>query len=294
MNKIEISKDNIKKGLYYTGSKHKVIKQIKQHLPDNINNLYVPFCGGLNDVLNIKAKVYYLNDNCKQLIQLYEYIDSWSSSDRLNNSIESLVDFYELDNQNREAYLRLRNDYNSCGYFFKPKRLLTLIFHSFSNQMRFNDKDEFNLPFGKRTYNKESKKRLNNLNNFFNNNEIKFYSSNFLKFLKLSLFNFKFNDFILLDPPYLQSDATYSKSWNEDNLIQLLNYLKENIDNIKFGLTEFLYCKGNLNYILNDWIKLHKDKLKIVELKSNFNNSSYQRKSDKGITTEIYITNYIG
>lgn len=290
LNEVILTQPLTKKGLYYAGSKHKVVEQIKEYLPDKIKNLYVPFCGGLNDVINIKADEYYLNDNCQQLVELYNWFKKVPSFAYINNAIKCLINYNWLSDDNKEGYLQLREDYNNT-FTWKNEKLLTLICHSFSNQIRFNNKGEFNLPFGMRSYNKESEKRLNNLTDFFKNNYVNLMYGDYKIFFNIYHKFISKDDFVLIDPPYAQSDSTYNKNWNEDDLNRLLEHLIDT--NIRFGLTEFLFYKGDLNFVLNNWIKKNETKLKIIKLNSNFDNSNYQRKSDIGITQEVFITNNI-
>ena len=77
--------------------------------------------------------------------------------------IHNNINKYQLSRTNKEGYLKLRQDYNSGNKTWDM--FYTLICHSFSNQIRFNKKEEFNLPFGQRTFNENLE---NNLISFVN------------------------------------------------------------------------------------------------------------------------------
>ena len=48
---------------FYVGDKYKLMNQLSELFPDNINRLIEPFCGGGSVFLNTKAKKYIANDN---------------------------------------------------------------------------------------------------------------------------------------------------------------------------------------------------------------------------------------
>ena len=48
--------------LFYVGDKYKLMKQLVDFFPTEIDNFYEPFTGGGTVFLNIKAKKYYPNE----------------------------------------------------------------------------------------------------------------------------------------------------------------------------------------------------------------------------------------
>ena len=48
--------------MFYVGDKYKLIEEIKQYFPKNIDTFIEPFVGGGTVFLNIEAKKYILND----------------------------------------------------------------------------------------------------------------------------------------------------------------------------------------------------------------------------------------
>ena len=57
--------------LFYMGDKFKLLKQINQYFPTNINRFIEPFVGGGSVFLNTSANKYLLNDNDKNLIKSF-------------------------------------------------------------------------------------------------------------------------------------------------------------------------------------------------------------------------------
>ena len=62
---------NYRSPLFYMGDKFKLLDQLKNKFPKNINNFIEPFTGGGSVFLNIKANNYYLNDRDKHLIGIH-------------------------------------------------------------------------------------------------------------------------------------------------------------------------------------------------------------------------------
>ena len=100
-------------------------------------------------------------------------------------------------------------------------------------------------------------------------------------------------DLIYCDPPYFITTGTYNdgnrgfKDWKSEQEYALYNYLdKANEKGIKFALSNVIEHKGKTNEILLEWAK----KYKIIELNSNYSNSSYNTK--KGDSREVLIINY--
>lgn len=111
------------------------------------------------------------------------------------------------------------------------------------------------------------------------------YNKSYLEFN-----NFKKNDFVYIDPPYLITSAEYNKYWTEKEEIQLLKYLDNlNSNGIKFGLSNVIEQDGKQNNILLEWAK----KYNIINIKIDYNYSAYNKnRSHKNTTREVYICNY--
>ena len=60
--------------LFYVGDKYKLMKQLVDLFPKEVNNFYEPFVGGGTVFLNIQAKKYHLNDIDKHLINIHKLL----------------------------------------------------------------------------------------------------------------------------------------------------------------------------------------------------------------------------
>lgn len=299
----------VQSAINYTGGKFKLIPQLLPFFPDKIDNFYDVFAGGANITVNVKAKKYFVNDINEKVIELYQYLDSQKFSDVLK-SVEKMIINYNLSNTkiygyehyqvtssiglkdvNKEAYLRIRDDFNNKVFDrdIEPLVFYILIVYGFNNQIRFNSSGNFNMPTGKRDFNRRMVSKLDNFMSALHKRNIEYSSKDFREFLENQ--KFKKNDFIYLDPPYLISTAAYNENggWTSKDEIELLAILDDLDKNeIKFALSNVLVHKGKTNKLLEKW----SEKYKVHKLCFNYNNSNYQSKAKVNDTVEVLITNY--
>lgn len=306
---IQFQKENlIKSPLNYTGGKFKLLEQILPLFPDKIDRFIDLFCGGCNVGINVQANKIICNDIQTQVIELFKTFKNTNAKQIFNDILTIISEFglsdstkksYEehgcnssdgLGKYNKEAYLKLRKDYNETNKNTYRANILfyTLTCYSFSNQIRFNAKNEFNMPYGKRDFNNNMRKNLNNFLEKIHKINIHFTNRDFrnLNYDKLSE-----NDFVYCDPPYLISTATYNENggWTEKeekDLLHMLNKLNEN--NVKFALSNVLIHQGIKNELLTDWAKDYK----IHYLNCDYTNCSYHKKDKETKSVEVLITNY--
>lgn len=307
--KINLSQKNIASPLNYTGGKHKLLPQILPLFPKNIETFVDLFCGGCNVGINVNAKKIICNDNNEKLIGFFNYLkgtDFKTFSGQLNgiieefhlsNSAENGYSFYGcnssdgLSSYNRRHFLELRKDFNALqitdtSYFAK---LYILIVYAFNNQIRFNSKGLYNLPVGKRDFNKRMSKKLEAFMSSIAN--IEFESKDFREF---ETENLTPNDFVYADPPYLITCASYNEldGWNENNEIDLLKMLdKLNGRKVRFALSNVLSSKGKSNSILSGWLDKNPE-YKCHHLNFDYKNSNYHKTDKTNKADEVLITNY--
>ena len=129
--------------------------------------------------------------------------------------------------------MNFRNLYNSkilkkqnrslhCALFFYIRN------YSYSGMFRYNNKGDFNVPYGGIAYNS---KTLNKKLNYYKSNELlkhfsntQIYNLDFEAFLKKCMPDE--NDFIFLDPPYDSEFSTYAQNeFTRSDQRRLSNYL---------------------------------------------------------------------
>jgi DNA adenine methylase Dam len=294
----------IKSPLNYVGGKYKLLPQILPLFPKEINNFVDLFTGGCNVGINVHANRILCNDIENKVIELMKYFTLYDS-EYILNEIEQIIhkynlsetskygyDYYNCDSSggvakvNKEGYLKLRSDYNN-GHN-SPTMFYVMLVFAFNNQIRFNDKGEFNMPVNKRDFNDKIKNNLIQFINKIHILNIKFTNKDFQE-LKVNKLNF--DDFVYCDPPYLITIAAYNErgGWNEKEKILLHKLDEINDRGIKFALSNVLEHKGKTNDILLQW----SNKYIIHDLVKSYKNSNYQTNSrENKESREVLIINY--
>ncbi len=305
----------IQSPLNYMGGKFKLLPQILPLFPKNINTFVDLFCGGCNVGINIDCERVIYNDLDKNLLYLYntfknldkqsvfEWIYEIINTYNLSLVSEKGYDYYGCDsskglgNYNKENFLRLRADFNekkkkgNYDYYYYVM-LYVIIVYAFNNQIRFNSNGEFNLPVGKRDFNKKMQQKLSDFIDKIKEQNCKFTCLDFREFDIDTLGN---NDFVYVDPPYLITCATYNEQggWSETDEKDLLKFLDIlNEKKMRFALSNVLRSKGRENTILIEWLDKNKDKYRVVNLNYSYSNSNYQTKDKTSNSEEVLITNY--
>ncbi len=305
-------KELIQSPLNYTGGKYKLLPQILPHFPKDIDYFVDLFCGGGNVGINVPCNRVLFNDNNSIIRYMFgtfknmdkeetfRLIDSIIKEYGLSDSDKYGYEYYGcnsadgLSKYNTDGYLRLREDFNKMqnkdyGYYIT---LYVLIVYSFNNQIRFNRKGEFNLPAGKRDFNRKMRVKLSAFIDRLKSGDYTFESNDFRE---ISDEDWNDKTFVYVDPPYLITCATYNEQdgWNEELEKELLNYLdKLNDRGIRFALSNVLQSKGKENKLLLDWVNRNIGKYRVIYLDYTYANSNYHTKDRTSKTDEVLIVNY--
>lgn len=292
--------------LFYVGDKYKLLNQLINFFPTEINNFYEPFAGGGSVFLNTQARNYFINDIDKNLISIHKYLIKNSRNSKMFfSNVEKIVKKYNLSRSykediipdslkkkwvktyfarfNKNGYDKLRELVNK-NKNNDPLILYILLIYGFNRMLRFNGGGKFNLPVGNVDFNKNVVNALNKYFEFVRNKKLKISSKDFRIFLKN--IKFKKNDFVYLDPPYLIAASEYNKLWDEkseNNLYEIIDYL--NKKGVKFALSNLTNYNGFTNSILKKWMS----KYKVHNIESNYIN--YHNNKKKSIR-EVLISNY--
>lgn len=302
----------IQSPLNYTGGKFKLLPQILPLFPKNIDMFVDLFCGGCNVGINTKCNQAIYNDIDRNLLYIYqtfkilgkEAIIEWIYKiiDKYNLSLVSKYgyEYYNcesskgLGDYNRDKFLKLRDDFNhhtdKSHYYYIL--LYVLIVYAFNNQIRFNANGEFNLPVGKRDFNKKMEKKLSAFIDKIEKQDCSFTCMDFREF---DITDLTVNDFVYVDPPYLITCATYNEQggWSETDEKDLLRFLDNlNENGIRFALSNVLRSKGKENSILISWLNQNADRYRTINLNYSYSNSNYQTKDKTSNSEEVLIINY--
>ncbi len=280
------------------GGKFKLLKEILPLFPNDIDRFIDLFGGGFNVGINVNCNSIIYNDTYTQVVDLLQKFSEYTPEEVHQKIIDTITEYglsrsdlngYEaygcnsnngLGEYNKPKYFKLREDYNKNPDWVK---FYTLIACSFSNQIRFNSKGEFNMPYGKRDYNTSLQNKLKTFIEELHKKNITFKNEDFRAYKN----DVKQGDFLYCDPPYYNSVATYNEQggWSESDEKDLLELLDEvNKQGIRFALS------NNLKYdnpLLDEW----KNKYNVHYLNGNYSNCNYQKK-DKSKDIEVLITNY--
>lgn len=282
------TKKYIKSPMNYIGGKYKLLPQILPHFPNYIRTFVDLFSGGCNVAINVNASKIICNDINKKIIELFETFKNSELSEILYQ-IKNRVSEYNLSKENEEGFKKFRDFYNETQ---NPIDLYTLTCYSFNYQFRFNNNLEYNNPFGRNRsqFSDNMEKNLIAFVSKLKKINIEFSSKDFTQ---IPIEKLTPEDFIYCDPPYFITTGTYNdgnrgfKDWKAEQEYALYDYLdKADKTGIKFALSNVIEHKGKVNEILVEWAK----KYKIIELESNYSNSSYNTK--KGDSKEVLIINY--
>lgn len=291
----------VRSPLFYVGDKRKLMSQIMTYFPNHIDRLIEPFVGGGSVFMNVDADGFLLNDLNYIVIQIHSMLSSYCDrKDDFFREVFSLINKYGLTSRflgipqehgkssdckdvNREAYNRMKIDFNSGGK--KDIMLLyLLIIYGFNHMIRFNKKGDFNLPVGNLDFNENV---YNALNDYFAQTETKqpqWHSQDYSAFL--AEIDFRKDDLVYLDPPYLISSSEYNKMWNEEcerNLIKEMDRL--DAMGVRFAVSNAITYRGEKNDIFGEWAK----KYNIHPISSNYISYWDNTRKESG---EVLVTNY--
>ena len=267
----------------WAGGKRQIIEKLKNYVPDEFNTYYEPFIGGGALLFELSPKNAVINDSNEELMNVYRCLCNEEKFKKMCN----LLNHYEAEHS-EEFYYEIRNkDKNRKAYdrlsdYTKAARTIYLNKACFNGLYRVNKKNEFNVPFGKKTkVNTYEGSNLITVSNYLTMNNIKILSIDFEEAVK----DVKAKDFIYFDPPY-DSDTSTFNSYTEEGFdrneqIRLAKVFKE-LD--KKGA--YVMLSNHNTSLINDLYKGYN--IHIIEAKRNINSNGKKR----GKVEEVIITNY--
>ena len=284
----------------YVGSKDRLFPAIDRYLDKSKKNFIDVFCGsgivGVNEANNYSNIV--LNDACWQVIETLKFFRDNDFS-KVIHDIDRVILDYGLSKENKEGYLKLREDYNADPYLrlvFEPAMFYCLVTHSFNFNIHINSKGKFSVPAGtgKSYFNSSLRAKLEVFQWELreNKNKITLKSEDFRDLIDKAK-KVAENSMFYVDPPYLCSDDSYSRiyylgKWDEDKeraLYKKLDFINEKGGS--FLLSNVMRNNGKWNKILEEWSR----KYEVIDVAASYQNCNYQRKN-AGDTQEVLVRNY--
>lgn len=267
----------------WAGGKRQVMSELKKYIPEEYNTYYEPFVGGGALLFELSPKKAVINDYNKELMNVYECLKDEKKFDamcrELNKHEENHSEAYYYEQRNLD---RNKKRFNKIADYKRAARTIYLNKACFNGLYRVNSKNEFNVPFGKKTkVNTYEGQNLGIISGFLNYNDIKLLSVDF----ESAVSDAKKGDLIYFDPPY-DSDTSTFNSYTEDGFdkkeqVRLAKVFKE------------LAKKGCYVILSNHNTKLVNELYKgfnihIIEAKRNINANGKKR----GKVEEVIITNF--
>lgn len=292
--------------LFYVGDKYKLITEIKTHFPQHIGRLIEPFVGGGSVFMNVDANEFLLNDIDSFVISIHRMLCSYiNREDEFFKEFFNIVKKYKLSlsykentvpkelkesfpktyfaKYNKEAYSQLRDDFNKGGKQ-DIMQLYALLIYGFNRMLRFNKKGDFNLPVGNVDFNQNTYNAIEDYFTLLKEKNTVWYNEDFRVFL--NNIDYREDDLVYLDPPYLITFSEYNKLWNEETERELLNLIDDlNNRNIKFAISNVTHYKGKVNNLFLEWSKHYNS----FPIKSNY--ISFNDNSVKNFN-EVLVTNF--
>lgn len=263
--------------LSYIGSKQKFMNKLDPLFPEKINNYYEPFVGGgsvlfyLNKHYNINKN--YINDIDSDVINVYKTIKN--NTPKLLESLEEINKYSSKKDFNKavESFNNLKNTkiLEAALYIYLNKR-------SFNGNLKYDKDNLLNASYSenKKHSNIYKENNINEVKNLLKKTKIT--TKEYNKFLNIQ--NFKNDDFVFLDPPYLVDNVNqYYKNTFDYNDYEKLKEICDTLDkqHIKFMLTTNKH-------------------LKLKELFKKYNITTFKKHSSftsgKYHEYELIITNY--
>lgn len=213
--------------LNYQGNKSRIVDYLLALLPNDTTSIREIFCGSA--ILSFASQVnqIHLNDINSYILDLIRYFHN-NQAETIIAQADEVIERYGLTNTfyqgraiypefqheglsryNKDAYNLLRADYNADKDIVK---LFVLLIYGFNHYLRFNNKDEFNVPVGKVDFVKTLRDKTKAYCNAIRNKQLHITNLDFrceqlyIGAEQTTLFYF--------DPPYLITQAPYNISWS--------------------------------------------------------------------------------
>lgn len=280
----------IKSPMNYIGGKYRLLPQLTELFPSKIDTFVDLFAGGFNVSANVHADKTICNDLNSRVVEMVRFL-CYADEETVLRRIEEKINEYQLSKENEDGYKRFRDYYNQTG---NPIDLFTLSCFSFNYQFRFNNRLEYNNPFGRNRsqFSETTRRNLLLFMEAIKSKDPEFFAKDFRE---ISLDGLGPNDFVYCDPPYLIANGSYNDGnrgfhdWREEEEKALYTYLDEaNTKGVRFALSNVFNHKGRENVILKEWAQ----KYNVHYINSSYSNCNYQFKAKNDPTVEVLITNY--
>jgi len=232
------------------GIKTRLVKFILENIYWNGKGRWIePFLGSGVVLFNVQPEKAIINDINPHIIRLYQMIYRRDLSPEevrtyLTNEGRKLL------SKGEEYYYVVRERFNRTG---NPLDFIFLNRSCFNGVIRFNSKDEFNVPFCRkkdrfrRSYITKIVNQIKQIQRVMMTKDWEFLIGDWRECLK----NVEKDDFVYLDPPYIGRHTDYYQQWSEDDAAELARITRD----LPCGFALSMWKENK--YRLNDHIARH-------------------------------------
>lgn len=267
----------------WAGGKRQIIDKLKMYVPYEYNTYYEPFVGGGALLFELSPKKAVINDYNEELMNVFNCI-----KDEVKFNKMCLELNHHEANHSEEYYYEIRNKdrdkvkFKKLADYKRAARTIYLNKACFNGLYRVNSKNEFNVPFGKKTkVNTYEGQNLGIIHSYLNFNDVKVLSIDFEESVK----DAKQGDFIYFDPPYDSETSTFN-SYTENGFGKVE---QERLARVYKELSDrgcYVMLSNHNTKLVQE---LYKDfNIHVIEAKRNINANGKKR----GKVEEVIITNY--
>ena len=267
----------------WAGGKRQIIDKLKMYVPYEYNTYYEPFVGGGALLFELSPKKAVINDYNEELMNVFNCI-----KDEVKFNKMCLELNHHEANHSEEYYYEIRNKdrdkvkFKRLADYKRAARTIYLNKACFNGLYRVNSKNEFNVPFGKKTkVNTYEGQNLGIIHSYLNFNDVKVLSIDFEESVK----DAKQGDFIYFDPPYDSETSTFN-SYTENGFGKVE---QERLARVYKELSDrgcYVMLSNHNTKLVQE---LYKDfNIHVIEAKRNINANGKKR----GKVEEVIITNY--
>lgn len=267
----------------WAGGKRQILNELRKYIPEEYNCYYEPFIGGGALFFDLAPKKAVINDSNSELMNVYNVM----CDDEKYSKMCSLLNNYEVKN-NEEFFYEIRNKdrnkekFEKLSDYARAARTIYLNKACFNGLYRVNSKGEFNVPYNKKTtVNTYDKENLLVVHMYLVMNDVKILNTDFEEALSTA----KCGDFVYIDPPYDQINASFTSYTEEGFGKDEQRRLAEVYRNLDKRGVKVMLSNHNTS-LINE---LYKDyNIHVIEAKRNINSNGKKR----GKVEEVIITNY--
>lgn len=216
------------------GKKTKLVPYILDNITLDENTIWVePFLGSGEVLFNVNPNKAIVSDNNKLIIDFYTKIQKKEITSEI---VKSFLEIHgkKLQEGGEEYYYKIREEFNKT---LDPLYFIFLNRSCFNGIIRFNSKNEFNVPFCKKD-NRFSKSYITKIVNQVKKiEEILLSHGDNWKFVccdwkdTFNKYHNKKNVFFYFDPPYINRYSDYFNKWEEKENTDFFDTIKNSKSN---------------------------------------------------------------